>query len=167
MLERERFSAKTLGKILFHFQNDWSGDGPAGQFWQMESALSSFNICPFHRSELGIGWRRNSYSNSCQVPKESANHIIERRNYICPLLRRHSEIMHVKARITHVRPTTGSSTCEDGDKTCTQFFVKTSFDLIMPTSRSNENLQRGCQLNSSFSKILYYTHVLRLLFACF
>ena len=45
----------------------------------MESALSSFNICPFHRSELGIGWRRNSYSNSCQVPKEIANHIIERR----------------------------------------------------------------------------------------
>ena len=28
--------------------------------------LSSFNICPFHRSELGIGWRRNSYSNSFQ-----------------------------------------------------------------------------------------------------
>ena len=40
--------------------------------------LSSFNICPFHRSELGIGWRRNSYSSSCQVPKEIANHI-ERR----------------------------------------------------------------------------------------
>ena len=40
--------------------------------------LSSFNICPFHRSELGIGWRLNSYSSSCQVPKEIANHI-ERR----------------------------------------------------------------------------------------
>ena len=73
----------------------------------------------------------------------------------------------MQARITHVQPTTGSSTCEDGKKTCTQFFVKTSFDLIMPTSRSNENLQRGYQLNSSFSKKLYYTHVLRLLFACF
>ena len=79
MLEREHFSTKTLGKILFNFQNEWSGKGPAGQLWQMESALSSFNICPFHRSELGIGWWRNSYSNSCQVPKESANHIIERR----------------------------------------------------------------------------------------
>ena len=45
----------------------------------MESALSSFNICPFHRSELGIGWRRNSYSSSCQVPQKSTNHIIERR----------------------------------------------------------------------------------------
>ena len=75
--------------------------------------------------------------------------------------------MYVQARITHVQPTTGSSTCEDGEKTCTQFFVETSFDLIMPTSRSNENLQRGYQLNSLFSKILYYTHVLRLLFACF
>ena len=40
--------------------------------------LSFFNICPFHRSELGIGWRQNSYSNLCQVPKEIANHI-ERR----------------------------------------------------------------------------------------
>ena len=40
--------------------------------------LSSFNICPFHRSELGIGGRPDSYSNSCQVPKEIANHI-ERR----------------------------------------------------------------------------------------
>ena len=60
---------------------------------------------------------------------------------------------------THVQPITGSSTCEDGKKTCTQFFVKTSFDLIMPTTRSNENIQRGYQLNSSFSKILYYTHV--------
>ena len=40
--------------------------------------LSSSNICPFHRSELGIGWRRNSYSNSCKFAKEIANHI-ERR----------------------------------------------------------------------------------------
>ena len=45
----------------------------------MERALSSFNISPFHRSELGIGWRRNSYSSSWQVPQENANHIIERR----------------------------------------------------------------------------------------
>ena len=77
MLKGERFLAKTLGKIVFHFQNDWSGYGPAGQFWQMESVLSSFNICPFHRSELGIGWSRNSYSNSCQVPKEIAHNVIE------------------------------------------------------------------------------------------
>ena len=35
------FSAKTLRKSRFHFQTDWSGSGPAGQFWQMESALRS------------------------------------------------------------------------------------------------------------------------------
>ena len=33
----------------------------------------------------------------------------------------------------------------------------------MPTSRSNENLQRGYQLNSSFSNILYHTR----LYVCF
>ena len=32
MHERDGFSAKTLGKSLFHFQTDWSGNGPAGQF---------------------------------------------------------------------------------------------------------------------------------------
>lgn len=50
----------------------------AGIFFVTSKNLSSFNICPFHRSELGIGWRRNSYSNSCQVPKEIANHIKRR-----------------------------------------------------------------------------------------
>ena len=35
------FSAKTLEKSRFHFQTDWSGNGPAGQFWQMESVLRS------------------------------------------------------------------------------------------------------------------------------
>ena len=50
----------------------------AGIFSVTSRNLSSFNICPFHRSELDIGWRRNSYSNSCQIPKEIANHI-ERR----------------------------------------------------------------------------------------
>ena len=33
------YSAKTLGKSVFHYQTDWSGNGPASQFWQMESAL--------------------------------------------------------------------------------------------------------------------------------
>ena len=33
------FSAKTLGKSLFHGQNDWSGHVPAGQLWLLESAL--------------------------------------------------------------------------------------------------------------------------------
>ena len=34
------FLAKTLWKSLFHFQTDWSGNGLAGQFWQMESTVS-------------------------------------------------------------------------------------------------------------------------------
>ena len=34
------YSAKTLGKSVFHYQTDWSGNGLASQFWQMESALS-------------------------------------------------------------------------------------------------------------------------------
>ena len=34
------FSSKTLGKSLFHFQNDQSGHGLAGQFSLLESAFS-------------------------------------------------------------------------------------------------------------------------------
>jgi len=34
------FSSKTLGKSLFHFQNDQSGDGLAGQFSLLESTFS-------------------------------------------------------------------------------------------------------------------------------
>ena len=29
-----------IEKCRFHFQTDWSGNGPASQFWQMETALS-------------------------------------------------------------------------------------------------------------------------------
>ena len=31
---------KTLGKSRFRLLSDWSGNGPTGQLWQMESALS-------------------------------------------------------------------------------------------------------------------------------
>ena len=102
-------------------------------------------------------WKLSYFKYTNKKRKQFTKSDVRRsRNYICPLLKRHSEITHVQARITHVQPTTGSFTCEDGKKTCTQFFVKTSFDLIMPTSRSNENLQRGYQLNSSFSKRMFY-----------
>ena len=56
---------------------------------------------------------------------------------------------------------TGSSTCEDGKKACTQFFVKTSFDLIMPTTRSNENLQRA------WLPIKFFIFKNFILYACF
>ena len=34
--------------------------------------VSDLTICPFHRSELGTGWRRSS--NTCRVPNEIAQH---------------------------------------------------------------------------------------------
>lgn len=39
-LKGDGFSAKPLGKSLFHCQNGWSGHGPAGQFGVLESVLS-------------------------------------------------------------------------------------------------------------------------------
>ena len=33
--------------------------------------VSNLSICPFHRSELSIGWRRSS--NTCRVPNEIAH----------------------------------------------------------------------------------------------
>ena len=34
--------------------------------------VSDLTICPFHRTELGIGWRTSS--NTCRVPNEIAHH---------------------------------------------------------------------------------------------
>ena len=56
----------------------------AGIFSVTSRDLSSFNICPFHRSELDIGWRRNSYSNSCQVPRKSLITLKEEGNLLKP-----------------------------------------------------------------------------------
>ena len=39
MHEQNRFSSKTLGNSLFHFQNERCSHGPAGQFLLLESAL--------------------------------------------------------------------------------------------------------------------------------
>ena len=46
--EGDGFSAKTLGKSRFHCQNNLSGNGPAGQFWQMERALMLCTVCAFY-----------------------------------------------------------------------------------------------------------------------
>ena len=46
MRVEDGFSSKPPVKSLFLCQTDWSGNDPAGQFWQMESALrvvSSFS----------------------------------------------------------------------------------------------------------------------------
>ena len=37
MPQGDGFSAKSLGKSLFHCQNDWSGNGLAGQFLLSET----------------------------------------------------------------------------------------------------------------------------------
>ena len=37
-----------------------------------QQGVSNLSICPFHRSELGIGWQRSS--NTCRVPNEIAHH---------------------------------------------------------------------------------------------
>ena len=37
MPQGDGFSAKTLGKSLFHCQNDWSSNGLAGQFLLLET----------------------------------------------------------------------------------------------------------------------------------
>ena len=69
MHKRDGFSAKTLGKSLFHFQTDWSGKGPAGQFWQMESAQSKDNLT-MARADL-TNWpmaeRQIEHRRSCSV----------------------------------------------------------------------------------------------------
>ena len=69
MHEGDGFSAKTLGKSLFHFQTDWSGKGPAGQFWQMESAQSKNNLT-MARADL-TNWpmaeRQIEHRRSCPV----------------------------------------------------------------------------------------------------
>ena len=38
------FQQKLLEKSVFHRQNDWSGYGPAGQFWHLESALGEIGL---------------------------------------------------------------------------------------------------------------------------
>ena len=52
------FSAKPLGKRLFHFQNAWSGHGPAGQFWLMESAVK---LC-LHYTVMAFSCRHGKLS---------------------------------------------------------------------------------------------------------
>lgn len=39
---------------------------------QPKNVTSSLTICPFHWSELGIGWQRSS--GSCRIPEEISHH---------------------------------------------------------------------------------------------
>ena len=59
----------------------WSFTGVTGEqelillragIFTAQQDVSDLAICPFHRSELGTGWRRSS--NTCRVPNEIAHH---------------------------------------------------------------------------------------------
>ena len=41
----------------------------AGIFYMSAKDINALTICPFHRSELGTGWRRSQ--NTCRIPDES------------------------------------------------------------------------------------------------
>ena len=45
MPQGDGFSAKTLGKSLFHCQNDWSCKCLAGQFWLLENSSYHYSAC--------------------------------------------------------------------------------------------------------------------------
>ena len=44
----------------------------AGIFYMSAKDINALTICPFHRSELGTGWRRSQ--NTCGIPDEIAFH---------------------------------------------------------------------------------------------
>ena len=41
-------------------------------FYMSAKDINALTICPFHRSELGTGWRRSQ--NTCRIPDEIASH---------------------------------------------------------------------------------------------
>lgn len=45
----------------------------SGLFYLNPNDENSLTICPFHRSELGVGWIRTS-TTTCRVPEEVASH---------------------------------------------------------------------------------------------
>ena len=65
----------------------WSFTGVTGEqerillraaIFTTQQDVTNLTICPFHLSELGIGWRRSS--NTCRVPNEIAHHSQGKRN---------------------------------------------------------------------------------------
>ena len=41
-------------------------------FYMSAKDINALTICPFHRSELGTGWRRSQ--NTCRIPDEITSH---------------------------------------------------------------------------------------------
>ena len=65
----------------------WSLTGVTGEqeliaqragIFTMQQDVSDLTICPFYRSELGTGWRKNS--NTCRAPNDIAHHCQGKRN---------------------------------------------------------------------------------------
>ena len=68
-------------KDIESYKSLWSFTGVTGEqvlillragIFTAQHDVSNLSICPFHRSELDIGWRRSS--NTCRVPDEIAHH---------------------------------------------------------------------------------------------
>ena len=66
---------------LGRHKSHWSFTGVTGEqelillragICMTQQNVRDLTICPFHRSELGTGWRRSS--NTCRVPNEIAQH---------------------------------------------------------------------------------------------
>ena len=77
----EVFPLSLCNKDVTGHRSTWSFSGiesetdlilaRVGIFSVTSRDLSSFNICPVHRSELSIGWQRNCYSNLAKFQRKS------------------------------------------------------------------------------------------------
>lgn len=71
----------SCNKDMENHKSLWSFAGVNGEqelillragIFNTQQDVSAFTICPFHRSELGIGWRKSS--STCKVPHEIVYH---------------------------------------------------------------------------------------------
>ena len=71
----------SCNKDIENHKSLWSFAGVNGEpelillragIFNTQQDVSAFTICPFHRSGLGIGWRKSS--STCKVPHEIAYH---------------------------------------------------------------------------------------------
>ena len=79
-------------KDIERYNSLWSFTGVTGEqelillragIFTTQQEVSDLTSCPFHRSELGIGWRRSS--NACRVHKEIAHHGQGKGNKVCKM----------------------------------------------------------------------------------
>ena len=77
-------------KDIERYKSLWSFTGVTGEqelillragIFTTQQEVSDLTSCLFHRSELGIGWRRSS--NACKVQKKIAHHGQGKGNKVC------------------------------------------------------------------------------------